>query len=616
MRTTGWAARTLLALGWRTDRGKLLTAAVLMTLGYLATPVAAVGLKVLLEAVLAGRPGRALAAGAGLAVLLMMELMCAHFAHLSYFELSESIQVALHTRLFRTASDVDVPLERREQPDYADTLHLVQDGLWRTTQALEATLQLGGVLLQLVAGTVLLVGLNPLLALLPLLAFGLVAAGQRAQRILDRAQADAAADNRRAQHFLRLAVTPAAMTELHLFGLERLVLARHQAAWAAATETLRRGHVRAAAVRCAGQLLIAAGYAASLLLVAREVAAGRATVGDLVLVLALAVAVSLQISTAVTLLAALNRVGRTIERIDWLGAARVPPPDPAAPVPAARVPAARVPAAPALAGPVPAASGPAAAGRPRPATVDGAGGIVLRDVSFRYPGRDKPALEGVNVELPAGAVVAVVGENGAGKSTLVKLLCGLYRPSSGSIRWPTAGPAAALFQDFARIELTLAESVGLGDADTFTDRSVTGALHRADAGALPSRLPAGLGSIVGHRYAAGVDLSGGEWQKVALARTLLRPGAGLLALDEPAAALDAAAEHALFARFAAAAEAAAGGSGAITLFISHRFSTVRMADLILVLERGRLTQHGSHDELMAAGGLYADLFRLQARAYA
>ncbi|MCA1692685.1 MAG: ATP-binding cassette domain-containing protein, partial [Actinobacteria bacterium] len=248
-------------------------------------------------------------------------------------------------------------------------------------------------------------------------------------------------------------------------------------------------------------------------------------------------------------------------------------------------------------------------------------------VGFRYPGTEVDVVSGLDLSLPAGAAVAVVGENGAGKSTLVKLLCRFYAPSAGVISvdgidlrridpcaWRTRMSAG--FQDFTRFELHAGQTVGVGDLPFLDDRvAVARALDRAASGEVVSTLPDGLDTQLGASFDNGVELSGGQWQKLALARAMMRPAPLLLVLDEPTAALDAETEHKLFIRYASMASAHAAQTGAITLLVSHRFSTVRMADLIVVLDGGKIVGAGSHDELMAAGGLYADLYELQAQAY-
>ena len=226
---------------------------------------------------------------------------------------------------------------------------------------------------------------------------------------------------------------------------------------------------------------------------------------------------------------------------------------------------------------------------------------------------------------PISAVVALVGENGAGKTTLVKLLCKLYEPTSGRIlvdgrplgrmdadAWRSR--LAGAFQDFFRFEFTAQRSVGLGDLPYLDDRPVvSSAVSRAGAEDVVSRLPEGLQSQLGAGWAGGQELSFGQWQKVALARGYMRAEPLLLLLDEPTAALDAETEHALFERYANAARRSSVGG--ITVLVSHRFSTVRMADLIVVLNGARLVEVGSHDELVQRGGVYADLYRIQAAAY-
>jgi ATP-binding cassette subfamily B protein len=236
-------------------------------------------------------------------------------------------------------------------------------------------------------------------------------------------------------------------------------------------------------------------------------------------------------------------------------------------------------------------------------------------------------LDGVDLVLVPGTTVAIVGENGAGKTTLVKLLARLYEPTSGRIlvdgidlrrfdvdTWRAR--VSAGFQDFGRFQFVARESVGIGDLPAAgSEARVLEALERAAARDLPGDLPAGLGTQLGREFEGGVDLSIGQWQKVALGRAMMRRQPLLLILDEPTASLDAPTEHALFERFTEAAKDAAERSGAITILVSHRFSTVRMADLIVVFSEGRINEAGSHDELMRRGGTYAELYELQAAGY-
>jgi ATP-binding cassette subfamily B protein len=250
-------------------------------------------------------------------------------------------------------------------------------------------------------------------------------------------------------------------------------------------------------------------------------------------------------------------------------------------------------------------------------------GVRFEDVRFRYPGSSEDTIRGLDLFVPAGGSLAIVGENGAGKTTLLKLLCRLYDPDSGrvvvdGVDLRELEPASwrrrlgVIFQDFVRYELPAEENVGFGRLDLLGDRAALEAAAR-EAGALEviERLPLGWDTTLSRAYENGTDLSGGEWQKVALARALLaaRGGAGILVLDEPTAALDVRAEAALFERFRELTR------GLTTILVSHRFSTVRLADRIVVLSGGRVAEEGTHDELVALGGRYASMFAMQAERF-
>ncbi len=246
--------------------------------------------------------------------------------------------------------------------------------------------------------------------------------------------------------------------------------------------------------------------------------------------------------------------------------------------------------------------------------------LVADNVSFTYPESDRPAVDGVSLEIEAGEVVALVGENGSGKTTLAKMLGGLYRPEGGTIRWDDVDLAdvdagelrdsiAVIFQDFERYLLPARENIGLGRHERIDDfDAIQAASLRADADRFLADLPEAYETMLGREFAGGYDLSIGQWQRVALARAFFRD-APFVILDEPTAALDARAESQLFDRMRELLE------GRSVVLISHRFSSVRNADRIYVMHDGRVVEQGSHDELMSADGLYAELFTLQARAY-
>jgi ATP-binding cassette, subfamily B, bacterial len=258
---------------------------------------------------------------------------------------------------------------------------------------------------------------------------------------------------------------------------------------------------------------------------------------------------------------------------------------------------------------------------PKPVPQPLRGEIVFDNVTFAYPGAEKPALDGVSFTVTPGETLAVVGRNGAGKTTLFKLICRLYDPSDGRILIDGIDlrdyepdelrrQIGAMFQDYVDYQATASENIGLGSVPEITNReAVVEASKQAGSDELIANLPAGYDTALGKWFDAGVNLSGGEWQKVALARAFMRDDARILLLDEPTSALDAQAEYDLFERLRSLTR------GRTAVYISHRFSTVRRADRIIFLEHGKLVEEGTHEDLMRLNGRYARLFRMQAAAY-
>ncbi|MGZ4359520.1 MAG: ABC transporter ATP-binding protein [Gaiellaceae bacterium] len=586
-------ARTLLGLAWRENRRKTALALTLMVAAYASAPLVGLSLKQLTDYALAGDGTRAAAAGAVTALLVIFGLTLGHFAHISYFELSDTNRLAIDSDLILLANG-SAGIEHQERADYMDRLTILRENLFQLQQSLESLLTGFGLAVAIVETGILLALINPILLLLPLLSLPPLLTGRWAQNRLDRAQDASAGEIRLSRHLFRQATSAGPAKELRLFGLQDELRRRHYELWNGATERLWRVHRSNTLIRALGQLVFAVGYVASVLLVVRGVIKHHGQPGDVVLAITLAAQVNAQVTVGLGLVYNLQGMAKILGRYHWLkelvaGDRRIDP------------------------------------DRPTPSRIGK--GIVFENVAFHYPGTDRPVLEDVDLELPAGSTVALVGENGAGKTTLVKLLCRFYEPSAGSVlldgvdirrfeigEWRER--IASGFQDFARFELVARQSVGVGDLPRIdSEPAVQGALVRAHAEDVVGRLDDGLSTQLGKSYADGTELSGGQWQKLALGRAMMREQPLLLVLDEPTSALDAQAEHDLFERYAENAKRVGAATGAITLFVSHRFSTVRMADQIIVVAGGRVLEHGSHAALMRLGGLYAELYELQAQAY-
>jgi ATP-binding cassette, subfamily B, bacterial len=559
----------------------------------LALPASAFGAKLLVDAAVAGDLRGGLVATVVLAVTAAVSLIVVFYYVDCVFGVFDRAAGRASLRLMRLMGGTD-GLAHHERPDYLDHAHLIRERRHDLAATVNATAGMVRASVTLLATAGLLAAVHPILLLLPLFAVLSLWFGKRGKDLEVAAEEATAETERLRRHLFEVGTAAASGKELRVCGIAEAVRHRHHIASGTVLAARHRATWHSAGLRAIDGLISGLAYAGAIAVVLVLAIGGGATPGDVILVIALAANLSIAVFVGVAYATGFLRVLTLAKRFVWLERyARDASREPAGP---AEVPAVL------------------------------RHGIALRDVSFRYPGTDRPVLDRLWLHLPAGAVVALVGENGAGKTTLIKLLCDFYRPDSGQIlvdgvdlaqlapvQWRRR--VAAAFQDFAQWEFTAGETVGVADLPRIDDRAaVAAALDRAGATSVTDGLPHGLDTPLGTRWEGGVDLSGGQWQKLALARGLMRDDPLLVVFDEPTAALDPQTEHALFERFAAAARAGRT-HGTVTLLVSHRFSTVRMADLIVVLDGGRVREVGSHAALMAAGDLYAELYRLQSEAY-
>jgi ATP-binding cassette subfamily B protein len=509
-----------------------------------------------------------------LAVLAVVSWLLATVSDRANRRFADRAAIVMEEHVARLQSSITT-LEHQERPDVMDRISVLRDhagALSELYQQLFATL---GAIVRLVITVGLLMSANPWFGLLGVVAVPTVLVSTWRADAERRAEQAGAQDHRLAEHLFELGTTPGPAKEIRVFGVQDQIKQLRRQAWLRRHQKLSRARWQTAWWQAGAHGLFAVAY-----LVAVATVVHRPT--TLLLVLAAGGRLAQYVANTVQQTHFFRTIWLDVaRRLAWLEDFAAAQDD--------------------------------AATQPPPVRL--LTGIHLEDVTFRYPGADRNVLDDVTVTLPAGSTVAVVGENGAGKSTLVKLLCRLYPPTAGRILvdgvdLATIEPeawrkrAAGAFQDFFPFEYTAAESIGVGDLPHIDDPV---ALGRAmdNAGSIPVALSTQLGVT----WENGVNLSHGQWQRVALARGFMRPEPLLLVLDEPTSALDAATEDALFERYADAK-----GPG-VTVLVSHRLATVRIADLILVLDGSRLVERGSHTELMAADGRYARLYRLQARAY-
>ena len=589
---------TLFGTAWRAAP-LLATACVLVALGSSVLTLAyPLGFRAIVDGAAAHQQGRIVAGLVIVAVTFPGAWILQLVGGSLNSRLTDLTNLRVGTRIGALASAAPY-LEHFERPDYLAEIDNLRERRRTLAGAPAQTLGLLRTAVQFVGIAVLLALVWPPLIVVPMLAAVPAWADRRGAQVEKRSDDDLADPRRLVGELFALTSTAAPARELRTFGVTDALLRQHARLGDEVNARSLRAARMAALWEGAGWIVYAAGFGVGIVLLVLRAAHGAASPGAVVEVVSLLRRAQRQVTGASSTAGSFATASATATRMMWLEdyvAATT-------------------------------------AGEQGPAPSALTSGITFDDVSFTYPGQEVLAVRDIRLTFAAGSTVAIVGENGAGKSTLIKLLTGMYRPDSGRItvdgqdlaevsaeQWRTAVTGA--FQDYVRFLMTLGDSVGAGDLPRIGDRAaVLGALRRAGAGGLveetdgrPAELADGLDAMLGP-YIGGRSLSGGQWQRVALARGLMREHPLLVVLDEPTSSLDARSEADLFERYRTEALRLAKANGAITVLVSHRFSTVHMADTIVVMDDGKIAEIGDHATLMASGGVYAELFTLQAAAY-
>jgi ATP-binding cassette subfamily B protein len=578
----------LCRLGYRHEPRLMLTAFALSQLAALPDALLALWIKFLGDGLLGGRSRLVVVASLGLGLSATATWFLRTVSTRVQRRFRDKVTIALESHVAKLQASI-ATITHHERPEYLDRLAVLRDQVFVLDHMYMSVFSTCGWILRLGVTVGLLMSIHPALALIAVFAVPTVLTSTWRPAVERAAYERGAPAARLARHLFTTATTAASGKEVRVLGLGDRLARERRTAWERWYAPIAAARWGSAVWHMGAWAIFGAAYVGAIAFVANG---GRSS-GDVLLVLAAGARLSAYIGATVGEIGFLRGIWMDgSQRLAWLEDY--------------------------------AASLDAAADRPAPSRI--AHAIRMDQVSFAYPGTTRLVLDAVSVTLPAGAVVAIVGENGAGKTTLIKLLARMYEPTSGTVfvdDTPLASiriaewreRIAGAFQDFFKFEFVARRAVGLGDVPHVDDEpAVIAAVERAGAADVITRLPARLETQLGPTWPHGVELSFGQWQKLALARGFMRQAPLLLVLDEPTAALDAETEHALFERYAAAARADRGHGG-ITLLVSHRFSTVRMADLIIVLDGARLVEVGTHEELMARGGQYAELYEIQAAAY-
>ncbi len=581
----------LCKLGYRHEPRLMVAAFVLSQIAALPDALLALWLMLLGKGVVEQRTGLVQAAAIGLGVSAAGTWFLRTVSTRVQRRFRDKVTIALESHVAYLQATF-ATIAHQERPEYLDRLSMLRNQVFVLDHMYMSLFSTLGWILRLGVTLALLASIHPALSLLAVFAVPTIFTSTWRPAVERVAQERGAQSSRLARHLFTLATTAPPGKEVRVTGIgERLVVGR-RTAWERWYGPVATARWRSAMWHALAWAIFGVAFTGAVIFVSYGLAAPA---GDVLLVLAAGARLSAYIGATVGEIGFLRGFWMDgSRRLAWLE-------DYATAV--------------AAAGDLPV---PTALHR----------GVRLDRVSFAYPGTSRVVLDDVSVTLPAGAVVAIVGENGAGKTTLVKLLAKLYEPSSGAIladdtplaRVPASewrAHVAGAFQDFVRFEFRARQAVGLGDVPRLDDEpAVVAAVNRAGATDVVARLPSGLDTQLGPTWPSGIELSFGQWQKLALARGFMRDRPLLLILDEPTAALDAETEHALFERYAAAAHRIGeSDSGRITILVSHRFSTVRMADLIVVLDGARVVEVGTHDQLMMSKGRYSELYGIQAAAY-